>query len=230
MSHYHVCIDPGHGPGCANKSPDGSYEEQEFAMDLANRIAALLRSHGVQVTLTRSAQDYPSLRSRCQTANAIPNLALFVSIHSNAAGNHGWYQASGHMVFTSQEGKTAKRNQAAGSILKQWKDAKIPLRGNGLVHYGYTVLTGTVAPAILLEHGFHTNQEEVTLLKNEAYRDYLAEADCKGILTFLGLPWKWEANHRERVKQRFGLQDMTLDYLQAYRYADDLLRKLALRE
>lgn len=33
--------------------------------------------------------------------------------------------------------------------------------------------------------------------------------------------------NREKVKERFGLNDATLDYLQAYKYGADLLRKLA---
>ena len=33
--------------------------------------------------------------------------------------------------------------------------------------------------------------------------------------------------NREKVKARFGLSDATLDYLEAYQYGADLLRKLA---
>ncbi|KAB4867678.1 hypothetical protein GAG84_26325, partial [Bacteroides thetaiotaomicron] len=32
-----VCLDPGHGPGCVNGSPDGSYKEHEFAWDMSQR-------------------------------------------------------------------------------------------------------------------------------------------------------------------------------------------------
>lgn len=225
---YHVCLDPGHGPGCPNRSPDGSYEEQEFAMDLAERIAALLRMRGVTVSFTRRAEDYPSLQSRCKTANAINELALLVSLHSNAAGNGGWSEACGHLVFTSSPGEAEGRNQAAKAILYHWNQLGIPLGSNPLRHQTYTVLTHTKAPAVLLEHGFHTNRKDVAMLKDTNFRDRLAQADAMGILEYLGLSWEMIPNpDRARVAARFGFQKETLDYLEAYRFGKDLLHKLA---
>lgn len=46
------------------------------------------------------------------------------------------------------------------------------------------------APAVLVEHLFHDNKEDVALLKDSNFRQKLAEADAKGILDFLGLTWK----------------------------------------
>ncbi len=43
---------------------------------------------------------------------------------------------------------------------------------------------------MLIEHGFHTNKAEVELLKKDAYRALLAEADAKGILDYLGISWE----------------------------------------
>lgn len=54
------------------------------------------------------------------------------------------------------------------------------------------VLKGTVAPAVLIEHGFHTNQTDAANLKNSAYRQKLAEAEAKGVLNYLGIAWKEE--------------------------------------
>lgn len=225
---YHVCLDPGHGPGCANRSPDGSFEEQAFAMDMAQRIARLLRAQGVIVTLSRSASEYPSLQKRCQIANGIPKLSLFVSLHSNAAGGAGWNEAHGHMLFTSASGEKAERNRAAGAILAEWKKLGIPLRPNPLRHQGFAVLRDTIAPAVLLEHGFHTNREEVAMLKDSDFRAKLAEADARGILAYLGFSCALgQEADRARVALRFGLQEETLDYLEAYPFGKELLHKLA---
>lgn len=226
MKAYTVCLDPGHGPGCANRSPDGSYEEQEFAMDLASRIASLLRTQGVSVHLTRTAEGYPSLSQRCRTANALEPLNLFVSLHSNAAGAGGWNSATGQLVFTSSPG--GERNRAAACFLRRWRYHCIPHVGAAPRHEGFAVLTGTKAPAVLLEHGFHTNRDEVALLKDAAFRQRLARADAEAVLEFLGLVWCDEplASNRAKVQARFGLSDETLDYLEGYRFAADLLRKL----
>ena len=53
---------------------------------------------------------------------------------------------------------------------------------------GYYVLKHTNAPALLIEHGFHTNQEDVELLKDSTYRQRLAYAEAAGILDWLGVP------------------------------------------
>lgn len=225
---YHVCLDPGHGPGCANRSPDGVYEEQELSKDLANRIASLLRERGITITFTRHEKDYPSLRNRCEVANAICGLDLFVSLHSNASGNGGWSDACGHLVFTSGAGDSERRNRAARAILQNWEQDGIPLGLNPLRHQAFTVLTNTLAPAVLLEHGFHTNRKDVAMLNDSRFRDRLAQADAKGILEYLGLSWQLSPNpDRAKVAKRFGLEKQTLDYLEAYSFGTDLLHKLA---
>ena len=190
-----VCLDPGHGEETAGKrSPDGTYRECEFALDMAGRIRAILERHGVAVTLTRSTGNDVSLANRVKIANAIPDLDLFVSLHSNAAGSGAaWMSARGYGIYTSAEGDTAGRNIAANKILARAKEAGVGLWGGGLHHNGSLyVLKHTTAPAVLIEHLFHDNREDVALLKDSAYRDKLAQADAKGILDYLGIPWQEE--------------------------------------
>lgn len=67
----------------------------------------------------------------------------------------------------------------------------------------------------------YTDSATVTGIPTKAdlshfYVDYAAEA-AKTV----------GAEYREAVKKRFGLEDHTLDYLAAYKYGEDLLRKLA---
>ena len=38
---------------------------------------------------------------------------------------------------------------------------------------------------------------------------------------------KYETSYREVLKKRSGLEDKTMDYLAAYKYGSDLIRKLA---
>ena len=226
-----VCLDPGHGPGCINGAPDGSYKEYEFAWDMGQRVKAYLERCGVSVVLTRTETGYPSLTQRAQTSNSA-GADLFVSLHSNAAGNDGWYDASGFLVYTSAAGETAGRNKAARAILDRAKEAGVSIHGAGLAHELYTVLAKTAAPACLIEYGFHTSRDDVALLKDSAYRDKLARATARGACDYLGVSWVGEeaempATDRQRVQARFGLADATMDYLEAYTYAADLLKKLA---
>ena len=94
------------------------------------------------------------------------------------------------LIYTSKAGDTAGRNIAAKAILKRVKESEIAFWGGGLHHELFYVLRNTVAPALLIEHGFHTNKTEVELLKSNVYRDKLAAADAKGILDYLGIAWQ----------------------------------------
>ena len=231
---YHVCLDPGHYSGIAGKrSPDGTYAEHEFNLDMAKRLKALLEQQGIAVTLTRSSDVNVTLQQRVAIANKIKDLDLFFSIHTNAAGNSGWYDAKGLIVYTSAAGDTAGRNIAAKKILARMKEAGVTIRGAGIAHSLLYVLRHTTAPAVLVEHGFHTNREETALLKTDGYRQKLAEADAKGICDFLGVAWKEPkkeeapTDYRTAVQSRFGLAEETMKYLEQYKFGPDLLRKLA---
>lgn len=185
-----VVLDAGHGMETAGKcAPDRSYYEHEFALDMARRVKLLLVQRGVEVFLTRSDEHELSNTRRAQLSNAWKG-DLFVSFHSNAAGmGDTWNAARGYGIYTSKAGDTAGRNLAARAILARAQQAGIPLWGGGLHHQGWTVLTETDAPAVLIEHLFHDNREDVELLKSDSFRDKLAEVDAKGILDYLGIPW-----------------------------------------
>ena len=192
-----VVLDAGHGVETAGKrSPDGTYREYEFALDMAKRIKPILERHGVEVTLTRTDEHDISIAKRYQIANAIADLDLFVSLHSNASGNGtNWMNARGYGIYTSTGPETAKRNVAAKAVIARAKEAGLQLWGNGLFYdtnKGISVLWKTNAPTILIEHLFHDNKEDVALLKTSTFRDKLAEIDAKGILDYLGIAWKNE--------------------------------------
>ena len=186
MSKPIVCLDPGHGPGNVNGSPDGSYKEHEFTWDLYTRLRPLLEAQGITVVGTREQEsDYPSLSTRASVSNRA-GADLFVSLHSNAAGS----SARGFVAFTSAPPETAARNQLAAAIINRIHASGVVLWGSGLAHELYTVLASTTAPAVLLEYGFHTNEQDLALLKDTAYRDKLAQATCAGICDYLGLEVK----------------------------------------
>ena len=195
-----VCLDPGHGVESPGKcSPDKSYYEHEFALDMARRIQAHLERCGVRVVLTRTDEHCPT--GKADTNDLLKRVAisdaaradLFVSLHSNASGNE-WSSASGLMIYTSAGPETASRNVAAKAVLAHMTAAGVELRGSPLVHDMELVVTRkTAAPAMLIEYGFHTNRTEVVLLKKSSYRAKLAEATAKGACDFLGVAWEPEA-------------------------------------
>lgn len=78
-----IVIDAGHGgndPGATGKS---GLKEKEVTLDIAKRLAALLRAAGVTVVMTRSDDTFVPLASRCEIANK-EAADIFLSVHANA--------------------------------------------------------------------------------------------------------------------------------------------------
>lgn len=184
-----VVLDAGHDAGnLANKSPDSTYYEHEFCLDMAKRIRAHLERCGVGVTETRPDGKAVSLEERCAIANGIAGLDLFVSLHSNGAGGSGWSTARGWSAYIYGAG--GAREQAAKTILASVRDAGVTVRSTPIVYAPELyVLHNTVAPAVLIEHAFHTNQEDVANLKDGSWRATVAAVEAQGIVAYLGLSW-----------------------------------------
>ena len=192
-----VCLDAGHSASNrANKSPDGTYYEHEFTLDMAKRIKAHLERHGVAVTETRQDGQDVSLGARCGISNGLkPD--LFVSLHSNATGSlstgpDGWGSARGWECYVY--GLSSDGYRAARAILAQVQGTASVIRSTPIRERpGLYILAHTNAPTVLIEHGFHTSREDVQRLKDPAYRETLAAAEARGILDYLGIPWQPES-------------------------------------
>lgn len=78
-----IIIDAGHGgidPGAIGKN---GLKEKDVNLDIAKRLATLLKAQGVGVVMTRDHDIFKPLPTRVKIANDA-NADLFVSIHSNA--------------------------------------------------------------------------------------------------------------------------------------------------
>lgn len=216
-----VCIDAGHGVETAGKrSPDGSYFEHEFNLDVAKRSKAHLERCGVQVIMTREDEHDVSLTRRCKICNDA-GCDLFISKHSNAGGKAGWYIAEDGLRWNTAEGWSVHiiaRGGKAEQLAEKIRAVAIPLLGcrdRGVNEDNYQVLRDTKCPAVLIEHGFHTNRSEVEKLKSDAYRAKCAEADARGVCAFLGVAWvpelpaaPWYEDARKYVVEH-GISDGT---------------------
>lgn len=184
-----VCLDAGHdASNLWNKSPDGKYFEHEFALAMSKLIQAYLEAAGVKVVQTRPDGREVSLGERCRISNNA-HADLFVSLHSNAAapsGSDGWSSARGWEAIVFN--KASKADTAARAILNRVEGVSPAIRSYPIVEDpDLYVLHNTVAPAVLIEHGFHTNREDVALLSDPTYRRELAEAEALGVLDYLGI-------------------------------------------
>lgn len=110
-----IVIDPGHGgkdPGAIGRS---GLKEKDVNLDISKKLAALLRSEGVEVVMTRNSDVFVSLSGRAKIANR-ERPDLFISVHANA--NHS-RRVQGFEVYciTSTPAKDSKRVRASASSL-----------------------------------------------------------------------------------------------------------------
>jgi N-acetylmuramoyl-L-alanine amidase len=178
-----VVLDAGHYSGCANGNAALGYKEDECVLDLSKRLEKLLAARGVEVHQTRTDGTCVSLAERCAVSNHLkPD--LFVSLHTNA-NTDASCSGYGVMIY----GAGGMRETAAKALTAQAKAAGIPLWGETGIHCdpNLYVLKDTDAPAVLIEHGFHTNDAECRRLLTDSYRDTLAAVDAAGICEALGV-------------------------------------------
>lgn len=184
---YDVCLDPGHGKNTSGKSsPDGTYKEYEFARDIMRRIKAHLERCGLSVYCTVTDDTDVDLATRCKRAND-SKAKIVVSLHSNAVGS-GWNNANYFLqCITAKGGKAEKLGWA---IEEEFLKVFPNVRSNGVQVQNLAIVRDTDAPAVLIEHGFHTNKDWLNnVLKTNDGRAKLAEIDAKGICRHLGVTW-----------------------------------------
>jgi N-acetylmuramoyl-L-alanine amidase len=108
-----VVIDPGHGgkdPGAIGRT---GLREKDVNLDIAYRLAKLLRDDGVAVVMTRSTDTFISLERRVDIANN-SGADLFISVHSNASRTRSLNGFEAYYVST----KSSDSNRAAAAADK----------------------------------------------------------------------------------------------------------------
>lgn len=180
-----VVIDAGHGgsdPGAVYSHNGAEYKEKVINFAVAKKVSDILSANGIRVEMTRTGDTYPTLTERSAFANKL-GAAMFVSIHSNSFPNNN--AVNGIEVYYSKTnngeryGLTSKT--LATDVYKNLiKNTSASQRG---VKTEQHVVTRTSEmPAILIELGFITNQEEAEKLYSEEYRDLLAGAIASAIM------------------------------------------------
>lgn len=186
-----ICIDPGHGgkdPGAVN----GKYYEKDAALDIALKLGKVLSLAGANVIYTRKTDvsGELELKERTDYANAA-KADYFVSVHLNSAAAKS---AKGIETFAySKAGTSYKLATAVQKAL---------IAATGAVDRGaktanYHVLRESNMPAILIETGFISNDQECGKLFTEEYQNIIANAAAKAIAEFTGL----ELGEEEMVKR-----------------------------
>lgn len=183
-----IIIDAGHNKFTAGKrSFDNSFFEYEFNFDVATKIKRHLDRHSVNSMVLVSEKQNSKLEIGERLAIIQKEKPkIVVSIHANAFGSD-WNTANGWEIYSYRnKGESYKLAQA----IEKHSIPFLGLRNRGIKGNSVSsIVDSTTMPAVLVEHGFYTNREEVEKLKSQDFRDMCALADAKGIIEYLGIKW-----------------------------------------
>src|SRR5574344_806274 len=166
-----VVLDAGHG-GTDCGAVSGRFYEKDVNLDVTNRVRDILVKQGYSVILTRPDDKFVSLQDRV-TISENNNPDIFVSIHVNSSTNSGVSGIETHYYHQESMELAQKVHAALAS--------KISSPNRGLFKSKFYDINHTTVPAILVEIGFISNEEERTELFNYTRRQATATAIADGI-------------------------------------------------
>lgn len=172
-----VILDAGHGGHDPGAVVAGIFEK-DINLQIAIKMKAQLESRGIKVILTREDDTFLELMERVELANNA-DAQLFVSIHCNSYDESA--DVSGLEIYYHQD-KQAK--SLADAILSDLAATGL-LKIRSVKVGNFAVIKYTNMPAILLEMGFLTNEQERKKLCTEEYQQMLADTIASGIVRML---------------------------------------------
>ena len=196
-----VVIDPGHG-GIDDGTKYYGLAEKDVTLDVGERLERVLKGFHVQTVLTRREDVYVSLPERVEIANRLAETnrnVIFVSIHLDQSpvesvdGIETYYAdqklpqpADWTWVgyFSRPEEEELDRGENLAVALQGALTSRMFVANRGIKSRSLFVVRHTRMPAVLVEGGFLSNKVENQMLRDDGYRDRLAQGLAAGILTY----------------------------------------------
>ena len=181
-----VFIGVGHGGKDPGAVANG-LREKDINLVMALEMAKILTRHGVEVALSRTADENDPLQEELTEAKAFaPDLA--VEIHNNAGSGDGFevYVQTG--VYASQSRKLAQLVEAQVKRIGQnSRGIKTRLMATGQDYFGWLRLNQ--CPAVLCEGAFLDSKDR-EIIDTEQEQQAFGQAYAKAVLEYLGIPFQ----------------------------------------
>ncbi len=187
-----IVIDAGHGGMDGGTSSSDGVLEKELNLDIAKTLSSLLELCGYDTVLTRDG-DYmltgdastkkkmQDLRGRLDIAQSYED-SVFVSIHMNSFPQQS---CRGLQIYYSPNNIESKG--LAEHLMTDVRQYLQPDNERQIKSADSSIflLKRIQSPAILIECGFLSNNEEASLLNTEEYRDKLCAVFCASLSSAL---------------------------------------------
>ena len=188
-----IVLDAGHGGEDGGAVSKSGIVEKDLNLAITMKVKEKLEDNNITVILTRSEdimlysnaeaklakRKVEDINKRIEIVNS-SNADMLVSIHMNSFPQN---YCKGWQIFFAQNSKQGEL--IAGYIQDSIKDyleaenTRVPQSINNV-----KLVNKSKIPAIVVECGFLSNDEEAQMLTTEEYQEKIANGICKGIMNF----------------------------------------------
>ena len=169
-----IVIDPSWGGEFTGESANGVVES-EIVFDLAQRLEGRLIALGVNVVLTRSANNSPLEIDRIKVANSV-NADLVIALKVDSYKNENANGVATYFYGREDKGVRSVVGERFANLMQREICARTDLLNCQTHAKSWDLLRLTVAPTVRIDLGYLSNPRDAKRLATAAFRDQLAEA------------------------------------------------------
>ena len=169
-----IVIDPSWGGEFTGESANGVVES-EIVFDLAQRLEGRLIALGVNVVLTRSANNSPLEIDRIKVANSV-NADLVIALKVDSYKNENANGVATYFYGRDDKGVRSVVGERFANLIQREICARTDLLNCQTHAKSWDLLRLTVAPTVRIDLGYLSNPRDAKRLATAAFRDQLAEA------------------------------------------------------
>lgn len=215
-----ILLIAGHGESDSGAVANG-YIEAELTREVARKLKPQLDRYA-DVTIADTGKNWFTYKNRVSLNFALYDYVL--EIHFNAAVNDT--KGNGRTTGTEIYITTSEKTHGVETEIVKGLSA-IGFANRGVKRKNFSVIARAKNQGVssaLLEVCFIDDLDDMLLYQSQ--KDSVIKAIANGIIKGFGLKEK-EPDYVSIIKEKIGLEDSTIEYLQNYKYGAELIRKIA---
>lgn len=215
-----ILLIAGHGESDSGAVANG-YIEAELTREVVRKLKPQLDKYA-DVTIADTGKNWFTYKNRVSLNFALYDYVL--EIHFNAAVNDT--KGNGRTTGTEIYITTSEKTHGVETEIVKGLSA-IGFTNRGVKRKNFSVIARAKNQGVssaLLEVCFIDDLDDMLLYQSK--KDSVIKAIANGIIKGFGLTAK-EPDYVSILKEKIGLEDSTIEYLQNYKYGAELIRKIA---
>ena len=168
-----IVIDPGHGGEDPGSISNGNRHEADATLQTSETIKRVLEENGAKVITTRDKDTYVTLAKRAEISNK-EKADAFICIHYDSTEKKN--VATGTTTYYYNQ-----KSKPLADALNYQLATTLPMANKGVKYGDHQVTRDNKQPAVLLELGYLSTDEDANKAFSEEYQQLVANAILNGL-------------------------------------------------